>query len=480
MDSSFTSASQKRSMGIHDEKVNGISERSLRTAVGTMVLPPPPAAPKIERPSTVLDEDKYVESLSKIIERDYFPDVTILKYRNKYLDALGAGEYDLAARLQRKLERLCEPDGVAREEARRARKRQKTTLANKKRRIEMNTVPTPTLAHSRAETPMLVSESFSSTDDSDDEFSDADAEDQESSNGEITKGSLDQFQGKYTSEDNESFNKILDKRNQKNREKHSWIWNNNQIAGDKATKLIEWEKETGKSLTNNATYLSASNMPDSSVALIPVKDSTPGPTSWKTKPNNELMFAPEGLPNQPRVQRTKYKQIDRANTRISHENNINDQQLQTNRGETPSTDDMGDSTPRIRGYSFVSAAPSPSPSEFDAQPMTWASVGATPIVSKFKILDTPKREELHHRLVKRITTQSNIAKLRSISTPKFKSSPVIHKTTVSPAGKRLLESIISSRRRTQGPSNLKTQDGVATRRNMPTPVAGSQPPQDRK
>src|SRR5271154_7343383 len=40
---------------------------------------------------------------------------------------------------------------------------------------------------------------------------------------------LDMFQAKYTSEDNESFNSLLDEQNAKQREKYAWIYRGNKM-----------------------------------------------------------------------------------------------------------------------------------------------------------------------------------------------------------------------------------------------------------
>src|SRR5690606_11082130 len=41
--------------------------------------------------------------------------------------------------------------------------------------------------------------------------------------------SLATFQSKYTSEDNESFYKLLDKQNQKRVQKYAWLWTGNKL-----------------------------------------------------------------------------------------------------------------------------------------------------------------------------------------------------------------------------------------------------------
>lgn len=41
----------------------------------------------------IITEEEYVETLSKIIQRDYFPDLDKLKVQNEYLDALANNDY---------------------------------------------------------------------------------------------------------------------------------------------------------------------------------------------------------------------------------------------------------------------------------------------------------------------------------------------------------------------------------------------------
>lgn len=43
-------------------------------------------------PQQILEEDDYTEALSKIIERDFFPDIAKLKRQHEYLDALAMND----------------------------------------------------------------------------------------------------------------------------------------------------------------------------------------------------------------------------------------------------------------------------------------------------------------------------------------------------------------------------------------------------
>nr|KYP48144.1 Protein DGCR14 [Cajanus cajan] len=56
--------------------------------------PPPPSSSSLScaKKPTVLDEDTYVEALEKIIERDYFPDISKLRDRLDWLEAIKTGD----------------------------------------------------------------------------------------------------------------------------------------------------------------------------------------------------------------------------------------------------------------------------------------------------------------------------------------------------------------------------------------------------
>ncbi|ODQ71921.1 hypothetical protein LIPSTDRAFT_35303, partial [Lipomyces starkeyi NRRL Y-11557] len=414
------------------------------------MLPPPPPTTKITRPNIALEEDTYVSSISRIIERDYFPDLVLLKYKNAYLDAVKDGEEHLVAKLRRKLERL-----------------------NR----------TPTVADGRADTPRFYDgETMYGSEDSPSDYSDDDELDCQSVAGGQSEGdpenvntnmSLNGFQAKYTSEDNESFHKILDERNQKNREKYAWLWNGNKIPGYRGTEYLEWQRSISKDQD-----------PSSTSALILPDTRPPKPDTWKSKPKNELIFGPEtGKLSTGALQSARAKEIKRVNTRFDpseslggHSNNL------FSRATSPATSEgssdvssLRASTPRVQGYSFVSAAPSPSPSELGTPPMTWGAVAATPVVSKFRVAETPKREELHHKLLssmsKRAGTPSSKQARPGTGVPKFKSVPDVKKAMLTPAGKRLLSSIVSAKKgRSDVQDGSESSENVATKREMATPM----------
>ncbi|KAK9235805.1 nuclear protein DGCR14 [Lipomyces kononenkoae] len=482
-------------------KSEGLSVAAFTDAKASLMLPPPPPAPKITRPNISLEEDTYVSSISRIIERDYFPDLVLLKCKNAYLDAVKDGDEHRTAKLRRKLARLNRVEGVAKEEEL-ATRQKKRKLEDLRRREASFRAETPTVADARADTPRFYSGdtvNWREGDSSNSDYSDYDEFDCQSVAGAQnerdletvnTNMSLNAFQSKYTSEDNESFHKILDERNQKNREKYAWLWNGNKIPGYRGTEYLEWQRlnDTDQPASSPSTSTSltiVSNDQASSTALI-VSDRRPAkPDTWKSKPKNELIFGPdEGKLSNAALQSARAKEIVRVNTRFDTSESHGTEtpnELSGMSSPSPSLSiDSSDasslraSTPRVQGYSFVSARPSPSPSELGAPPMTWGAVAATPVVSKFRIAETPKREELHHKLLssmsKRASTPKSSQARPGSGVPKFKTVPDVKKAMLTPAGKRLLSSIVSAKK---GGTDVQSGNGsgtAATKREMATPM----------
>ncbi|KIJ45638.1 hypothetical protein M422DRAFT_166615, partial [Sphaerobolus stellatus SS14] len=139
----------------------------------------------------ILEEDEYTAALSEIIARDFFPSLVHLDATNSYLDALESKDPLLINASVRRLQDLSTP-------------------STSRRPPTMTPGRTP-YAAGPSDTPMQTPRNH----------------DQEGPNKRPrydTSLSLDNFQARYTSEDNSSFTEILDEENRKRKERYAWAW----------------------------------------------------------------------------------------------------------------------------------------------------------------------------------------------------------------------------------------------------------------
>ncbi|KIP12456.1 hypothetical protein PHLGIDRAFT_32781, partial [Phlebiopsis gigantea 11061_1 CR5-6] len=158
----------------------------------------------------VLDEDEYTEALSQIIARDFFPSLVHLDATNEYLDALRSQDPQLINSTVRRLEELSTP--------RTARRRYETpgqTPYETPGQTPYASGPSDTPLRASREEPPLKRPRYD------------------------TDLSLDNFQARYTSEDNSSFTQILDDENRKRRERWAWAWNAQKRVEEQRGKMLE-------------------------------------------------------------------------------------------------------------------------------------------------------------------------------------------------------------------------------------------------
>lgn len=179
-----------------------------------------------EEESTVLAEEVYTLAVSRIIERDFFPNLLKMREQNNALERYRFTE-DYSKRL-----------------------------------------PTERLQDFKEQLEMLPPQSM--------------AEDELLKNVDLSL-SLDEFQQKYTSEDNASFGEIVQVANRRHRERYHWLY-------DTETKLIEGKEPL----------------------LIE--------GTWGYTARNTLMYGPEGINQKLEIMRSKPKAIVNANTRMETSN----------------------------------------------------------------------------------------------------------------------------------------------------------------
>lgn len=412
------------------------SSALVRKRVDTELMPPPPPAKRIKRPRKVLDEDTYTEALSQIIARDFFPGLLESETQQEYLDALASKDQGWISSAGRRLQQVMTPG------RKRNRRRAVTPAAGQ----PAGQTPTSFVG----DTPMSVA---STTVEEKPEID--------------TNMSLGTFQSKYTSEDNESFYRLLDKQNQKRAEKYAWLWGGNKLPSNRQIK----QKEIEAKLSQTRSLMDDGFKKDR-LAIKDKDDRPAAPDHWKVKPNNELMFAPEGVDGvletvAQRAQaesRAAPKSILYENTRMPVPVVEGEQSAPLSPtlsavrdaiAGKPRRDDQdsitgGGETPRVNGYAFVDdeepeAPPAPAP-EIDL-----GQGDATP--NPFQLQAQGKREALHHRMVERISQSKRSSaflgltgKVEKTPVPKFPSSPRVS-GDLTPAAQRLWGRIGSAARK---------------------------------
>ena len=158
----------------------------------------------------VLEEDEYTEALSHVIARDFFPSLVHLDATNDYLDALRSRDPHLIGASVRRLEQVAA-----------------TPLESSRRRLQAQT-PGRTPFGYTAETPTHTRSENGGP--------------QQKKARYDTDMSLDDFQARYTSEDNSSFTQILDQENQVRKEKYGWAWEAQRKVEEQRNRMIEQRK----------------------------------------------------------------------------------------------------------------------------------------------------------------------------------------------------------------------------------------------
>ncbi|XP_053266682.1 splicing factor ESS-2 homolog [Pleuronectes platessa] len=322
-------------------------------AVTTMAIRQQPDNKDTGRPHRkVLDEDQYIENLEKIIQRDFFPDVTKLQAQKDYLHAEECG--DLA----------------------------------RMREISIRYGSSVTKSTPRSSAPYVTPASFETPEgyaaspSSIRSGKGLDGEGRDDYKEEKELPPLDRFLAKNTSEDNESFEQIMDLAKDKEKVKHSWLY--------------EAEAEYKQRHDENLALPSMEK-----AALECVKA---GLETWEYKAKNALMYYPEGVKDDDALFK-KPREVIHKNTRFvvdPFSKALNKSQIQQaaalnaqfKQGKVgPDGKELiPHDSPNVNGYGFE-RTPSPAPGVCDSPLMTWGEIESTPF--RLDGSDSPYVERNH-------------------------------------------------------------------------------------
>jgi protein DGCR14 len=395
-----------------------------------------PPAKKIKRPKKVLDEDTYSEALSQIIARDFFPGLVETETQQEYLDALESKDREWISSAGRKLQEVMTPGRHLKQK----NVKDATSFRHNGRTPSAYGGDTPaSIARSTLQEKIRVK----------------------------TNMSLGAFQTTYTSEDNESFYKLMDKQTQKRREKHGWLWSENKLPSKQMLK----QKEVEERLSQTRSLICDGYKRDR-LAIKDIDDRPARPDSWKSDPKNGLMFAPDGVDDEREspAQRAQAQSL-MGPKMVVYENTRMPQPSMSYRPPSPTMSAVRDAiagkprpagrdstfgggeTPRVNGYSFVDDEDEPEESKQDL-PVIDLGPGDT-VPNPFTIRDQRKRESLHHRMVERMAQSKResarnglTGKLDRTPVPKFPNSPRVSGGGLTPAAQRLWSKIGKSKGRT--------------------------------
>lgn len=279
------------------------------------------------------------------------------------------------------------------------------------------------------------------------------------------KLSLDSFLQHYTSEDNQSFQEIIETAEAKLRQKYAVFYNHEQLSAEQLQRAL---------------------MLPSIEKQFEAPDPLRKIETWKYTNMNSIMYVPDGveLTEQERVQLAERKQSIQHNaTRLSQPEDSSTSNSELN-GATLPEGGVATVTPRIRGFDLL-RSPSPRPGEAFSPIMTWGEIDGTPFRldggdtplrntpggPSFRINENSRRENIAIALAEKVSEKMRNQKQQALNTARrnigspFVRSNMERLASMSPAARRLASSKLGMRQ----PTPLLTPSPVMRKQSKITP-----------
>jgi protein DGCR14 len=390
------------------------------------LMAPPPAPKRIKRPAIVLDEDTYTSAVAHIIRRDFFPGLAETDAQREYLNALESKDNSWIREAGKKLTDVMTPLPAGKR--RRVEKTKGGLVAGGKTPLGKGGETPSTWG---GDTPRTVAET------------EVEEEEEEKKPEVDLSLSLNAFQAKYTSEDQESFNKILDKHNAKVFAKNEWLRQGNRYASKQ--RLAQQKVLEARAASSSSQALTVRPSQD-------LDERPAGPQGHKHTAFNALMFNPDSVEGwaQTRAQSSETASLAPPKTTLYHNTRLPPPpDPSEKRPPSPTMSAVrdaiagrprlskseigyeGSETPRVNGYAFVDAV-GPDPGDEEEAPIDLLErYGAKADPNPFTIHDPQRREQLHHKMVERIGSKKSEDNNKAGSklgilgnnTPRFLSAP---------------------------------------------------------